>query len=324
MVCVSASLGEKEIIFPEMVAITIGLWIVNKRVWKVYRWQIVLLMTLGAVAGMCIVRYSPLPDLYNLCLAFIFAGSCLLISRSTLIPLISACMLPVLLHTESWVYPLTVFALSLTGVLVQKCMEYYGVRQSFNFTPPERVWRKDLVRWLWLLCFVFLIGSLALWTDSPYLIIPPLVVTFVEMVNSKSGFRARPVQVFLFLVTGASVGTYAQIWGFHYLHLPEGVVASFIILCLFAIFEWTGKYFAPAGALAFIPLVVRQDLLPWLPLQATIGAALFIAIAMLFFQKCYKWDKARLAYCFTPTLLREHLNHRKASIKSRTQTLSQK
>ena len=253
---------EKEILFPEMTALIIGLLIIDKRVWNVKRWQIILLMTLGAAVGICIVRYSPLPYVVNLCAAFAFAGASLLISRATLIPLISACVLPVLLHTESIVYPIAVFSMSVSVVLVQ-------------------------------------------------IILPPLMVTFVEMVNSKAGFRNRPTQVFLFLTTVATLGTVLQIVGHHHLHLPESIIALTIAAILFLIFEWTGKYFAPAGALAFIPMLLPQEGLAWLPLEASIGAALFITIAMVVFQKCYKWNRAQLIFCATPTLLREYMNRKK-------------
>ena len=245
-----------------MTALIIGLLIIDKRVWNVKRWQIILLMTLGAAVGICIVRYSPLPYVVNLCAAFAFAGASLLISRATLIPLISACVLPVLLHTESIVYPIAVFSMSVSVVLVQ-------------------------------------------------IILPPLMVTFVEMVNSKAGFRNRPTQVFLFLTTVATLGTVLQIVGHHHLHLPESIVALTIAAILFLIFEWTGKYFAPSGALAFIPMLLPQEGLAWLPLEASIGAALFITIAMVVFQKCYKWNRAQLIFCATPTLLREYMNRKK-------------
>ena len=254
--------NEKEILFPEMTALIIGLLIIDKRVWNVKRWQIILLMTLGAAVGICIVRYSPLPYVVNLCAAFAFAGASLLISRATLIPLISACVLPVLLHTESIVYPIAVFSMSVSVVLVQ-------------------------------------------------IILPPLMVTFVEMVNSKAGFRNRPTQVFLFLTTAATLGTVLQIVGHYHLHLPESIVALTIAAILFLIFEWTGKFFAPAGALAFIPMLLPQEGLAWLPLEASIGAALFITIAMVVFQKCYKWNRAQLIFCATPTLLREYMNRKK-------------
>lgn len=311
MVAVAEYTDEKEIIFPEMVALTIGSWIVNKQVWRIRRRQIILLMTLGAVTGLCIVRYSPLPQLFNLCLAFTFAGACLLISRTTLIPLISACMLPVLLQTESWVYPAAVFLMSVTLVVIQKWMEKQGWRQKIIITAPEKPRKKDINRWGLSLIFVFIVTSLAVWTGFQFLIIPPLIVTFTEMVHSKAGFRNRPVQVLLFLIAAVSLGTLAQFWGYYYLHLPQSIVALFIAICLFGIFELTGKFFAPAGALAFIPMIIPKENLCWLPLQAAAGAVLFIAIAMLFFQQCYKWSRAQLIYCLTPTLLREYLDSRK-------------
>lgn len=305
MIAISTYTGEKEIIFPEMAALTIGLWIVDKRVWKVNWWQIILLMTLGAVGGICIVRYSPLPYVLNFSLAFMFAGTCLLISRATLIPLISACMLPVLLHTETWLYPIAVLSLSVIAVSGQKLMERFGIRQPIEAVFAEKTGMKDIARWSAMLFFVFFVSLLAVLLDCPYFIIPPLVVTFAEMVNSKAGFRNRPTQIFLFLTVAATLGSMSQLIGYYYLHLPEGVIALFIAGCLFCIFEWTGKYFAPAGALAFIPMLASRDSLMWLPLQASIGAALFITAAMVVFQQCYKWNRAQLIFCMTPTVLRK-------------------
>lgn len=311
MVGVAEWLGEKEVIFPELMALTIGAWIIDKRVWRVKWWQMVMLMSLGAVIGVCIVRYSFLPFPVNLALAFAFAGLCLLFSRATLIPLISACMLPVLLHTETWIYPLSVFLLSLVLVLGQKGMEKADIRHKIDYVPADRKWKRDLFRWLSLLLFVYLLSLAAYRMGYRYLVIPPLVVMFTEIVTSKAGFRARPTQLFLFMLTASLLGTGFQIIGYHYLHLPETVVALGIILCLFAIFEWTGKYFAPAGALAFIPMIVLSENLIWLPLQASIGAAAFITIAMIVFLQCYKWSRAQLVYCATPTLLRKYLSKKR-------------
>lgn len=116
MIGAAELLMEREIIFPEMAALTIGMWIVDKRVWQVSRASMVALMILGAVTGVCIVRYSPFPLLVNLAFAFIFTAVCLTLFRATLVPQISACMLPVLLGTESWVYPVAVLVMSVIVV----------------------------------------------------------------------------------------------------------------------------------------------------------------------------------------------------------------
>ena len=313
MVGIAGVLGEKEIIFPEMAALTIGMWIVDKRVWRVKRWQMVVMMTAGAVAGVCIVRYSSLPQLANLCMAFVFAAVCLLSTRTTLIPLISACMLPVLLGTESWVYPLAVCVMSLIIVTGQKLMEMFRVRNKIVFEPKEEGWKEEVGKWTGVLCSILVLAALAIYTANYYFIIPPLIVAYVEFVSSKAGFRNRPVQIVLLLVTASAIGTLFQIVGHYYFHLPEWVVALCVFIVLFTVFEWIGKFFAPVGALALIPMIVPEEGLAWMPLQVAVGATLFIAMGLVFFQQCYKWPRAQLVYCLTPEYLRNRLHNKKES-----------
>lgn len=307
MAGVAERTGEREILFPEMVALTIGLWIVDKRVWKVRGRQIVCLMTLGAVAGVCLVRYSPLPAPADFCVAFALAGGCLLISRTTLIPLLSACMLPVLLQTDSWVYPTAVCAMSFVVVAVRKGMERLGVRIRTDFVPADKPTGRDALRWLGMLGCVAGACLLAYGTGCPYLILPPLVVTFVEMACSKAGFRYRPVQVFLILTAAVTIGTAARFFGCIVLHLPQYAVALFVAAALFALFERMGKPFAPAGALAFIPMLVPAETLAWLPVQAAAGAALFIVLALTAFMRCDRWSRAQRIFCLMPFPARAYL-----------------
>lgn len=303
MVAVAEMLHEKEILFPEMAALVIGMWIVDKRVWKVRCWQMLWLMTLGAGAGVLIVLYSSLPLAFNVTLAFLFAAVCLLFARSSLFPLISACVLPVLLGTKSWIYPLSVFVMTLIIISVQRWMETGGLRNVITYEPVERHWPVDVKRWIYLLISVFFVSCLAVYTSNFYFIIPPLIVAYVEFVNSKSGFRNRPVLTVLLLVTGSLVGTFFQWIGYYCLGLPETVVAFIVFVVLFLIFEWLGKLFAPVGALALIPMLLPPDALVWLPLQVLVGASLFIAMGMIFFQQCYKWSRAQLIYCLIPHYL---------------------
>lgn len=307
MVGAAELLEETEVIFPEMAALTIGMWIIDKRVWRVKRWQMVTLMGVGAIAGVCLVRYSSLPLIVNLCLAFLFAAASLFVSRATLVPVISACMLPVLLRTESWVYPAAVFVMSLIVVSGQKWMEKGGIRHEILFEPAERFWKKDMIRWASLLTCVLVMAAIALFTASPFLIVPPLIVAFVEFTNSKAGFRNRPVQMVLLLVTGALLGTFGQLVGHYYLSLPESVVALFVFVILFTVFELVGKFFAPVGALALLPMLLPEKTLIWFPLQVAAGSILFIGIGLIFFMQCYKWPRAQLVYCLTPVYLRDRL-----------------
>lgn len=310
MVGTAEIVQEKEIIFPEMAALTIGMWIVDKRVWRIRRLYIPVLLTIGACFGLGIVLYSPFSLVLNVGIAFLFAGACLFLTRASLYPLISACVLPVLLKTESWVYPLSVFIMSLIITGVQKLLEKGHLRNEIIYEPIEREWKKDLFRWFSLFLSVSLVAFLAVHTANFYFIIPPLMVSFVEFVNSKAGFRNRPVLTILLLITGALIGCLFQLVGYYYLGIPEIFVALGIFVVLFTLFEWLGKFFAPVGALALIPMVLPRDALTWLPLQVAIGAILFIGIGLFFFQQCYKWSRAQLVYCLIPHYLLSRINNR--------------
>ena len=76
MTGVAEILHEKEIIFPEIAALIIGMWIVDKRVWHIEAGQMLSLMTLGACTGVLLVLYSSFPLVVNVAIAFLFA--CLL------------------------------------------------------------------------------------------------------------------------------------------------------------------------------------------------------------------------------------------------------
>lgn len=311
MIGIAELLHEKEIIFPEMAALTIGMWIVDKRVWRVKYWQMLSLMTGGACAGVLLVIYSPFSLVVNVAFAFLLAAIGLLLTRASLFPMISACVLPVLLKTESWVYPLSVFIMTLIIIMTQRLMEHFGMRKIITYEAAERHWRADGFRWLSLMVSVFAVACLAVYTSNFYFIIPPLMVAYVEFVNSKAGFRNRPVLTILLLFIGSLVGTVFQLVGYYYLGLSETVVALFIFIVLFTLFEWLGKFFAPVGAMALIPMLLPPETLPWLPLQALVGAVLFIAIGMVFFQQCYKWSRAQLVYCLIPHYLLNRLNRSK-------------
>lgn len=311
MIGVAELLHEKEVLFPEMAALTIGMWIVDKRVWKVKYWQMLLLMTFGACAGVLVVLYSPFVLVINVALAFLCAAIGLFIARASLFPMISACVLPVLLETESWVYPLSVFVMTLIIIVAQQWMEHLGIRKPIIYEAVERHWPTDSFRWLCLMISVFAVACLAVYSSNIYFIIPPLIVAYVEFVNSKAGFRNRPVLTVLLLFVGSVIGTVFQLVGYYYLGLPEIVVALFSFIALFTLFEWLGKFFAPVGAMVLIPMLLPAEALPWLPFQVLVGATLFIAMGMVFFQQCYKWSCAQLIYCLIPHYLLSQLNQNK-------------
>ena len=57
MVSIAEITGEREIIFPEVAALVVGSWVLEKQPWKVSKVGLVGLMTLCSIVGVLIVRY---------------------------------------------------------------------------------------------------------------------------------------------------------------------------------------------------------------------------------------------------------------------------
>lgn len=285
MVAVSELADQREVLFPEAAALGVGMWVVDKHVWRVRRWQVVVLMSTGATVGLCLALYSPLPTAANLAAAFLFAAACLTLTQTALVPLLSAVMLPVLLDAENWSYPLSVFVLTLVLSAGQLLMERIGLRRKIPYEAVPRRTGEALKRWGLLLLVVLVVAALPLRMGYTYCILPPLVVTFVEFANSPSGFRKVPFTIFLLLAGAALLG-----FGLHallhvVLGLPAWVTCPVLLPALFALFEWRGRLFAPASAVALIPLLIPTSELPRFPLQALVGAAVFVGAAHLLFSR---------------------------------------
>ena len=279
-VAVANLFGQRAMLYPVIAALVIGAWVVDKHVWCVSRRQMILLLTVCAAAGAMISLYSPFSQPVNMTLAFCIAAIALFLSRSSLMPAISTSLLPVMLHIGSWMYPATVFCLATIVVLVQKLMERIGWRHHvLHFQPFERS-TIDLYKWCILAVIVGIFSFLSNDYHLPFLMLPPVVVCLSEMIYSNAGFKHRPFMTLLLMVAAITLGTL-----FQYLHirfsLPQAVSAAICILLLLALFHLCGKYFAPAGALSIIPMLLPTEHLIAIPLQTTVGLILFQSLALL-------------------------------------------
>ncbi|MCD0473015.1 hypothetical protein LPB87_01255 [Flavobacterium sp. EDS] len=303
MIGVSEWLDEKEILFPEMAALVLGLWVIDKKIWTVSRPMLIVLMTVCAVFGILLVRYSPFPLLANIAISFVFTSLCLITSRTTLIPITSAAMLPVLMGTHSLVYPISVFIMSILVVTGQWFLEKNKLRQT-PLLHNKKQYIHNPKHWIKLFFWLLLIAVIPVSTGQIYLIVPPLVVMFIEFSSSKAGFRNRPVQVYSIMVISAVLGTLFQYYLHSKLGLPLVHTVLLLFSCLFILFEIVGKPFAPACAIALVPMIIPQENILSYPFQVAIGTGVFLFVAMFFFQKCYRWRRAQLFVCFVPQVIR--------------------
>ena len=158
MVLIAEISGEREIIFPEICALTIGAWVAEQQPWMTNKRRIFLLMSLAALFGVLIVRYVSIPLLGQVCLCFAFTGFILTLFKTNFVPIISACILPVYLRTDSWVYPISVSVMALIIIIAQWLMEKYHFRPVNNFVPCEFNVKEQIIKWSKLLLVFGLIA----------------------------------------------------------------------------------------------------------------------------------------------------------------------
>lgn len=119
--------GEKEILFPEIAAIAAGALIAPKFAWKTSKLRLFVLICIGAVMGLLISMFVPLTLGAKLCIAFLAASLLFQFSGTTFAPVISSVVLPVMLGTNSAIYPIAAAVLTLLIIMERLLIEKLGI-----------------------------------------------------------------------------------------------------------------------------------------------------------------------------------------------------
>lgn len=285
MVLIAELTGEKEIIFPEIVALVIGAWIADKQPWIVNKRKLFFLMTLSAFVGVMVVRYLYIPLFAEVMLCFIFTGIILTFTGTTLLPVISACILPVYIGITSWVYPISVGIMAFFIILFQWILEKYRFRRKNVYSAPEIDYKMECVKWVKLCAILIVVLLVPIKTNYLFIAAPPLIVAFAELANTKSQARKHPFKIYFLLCMAAFSGSALKEVLIMYLHMPLVVCAVLACILLFMTFERLNVLFPPAGAILLLPLILSGSDLMWYPLEVAVGSAVFITAAMLFFRE---------------------------------------
>lgn len=292
MVLMSELLHTSAILFPEILALLTGMWVMPRMPWRVERGQIPVLMTLCAVWGVILSRWSPLPTAMTVGIAFLGAALLLMAVRSTLLPVLSACILPVLLREQSWVYPAAVLLMTLLLCLGQLLLERFGLRSP----QPAEVWswnsREEAFRWPVAIGTVTVLAAVGVTLGVPCVAAPPLAVLLSELSFKESPAAPHSLQIWVVTVCCAVAGALARWLLCIQLGLPltaAALAASSIAMVLFAMLR---RPFPPSAALALLPLLLPEELLPTYPLQVIIGTTVCVLVAA-----CIRWSSEE---AFTP------------------------
>jgi hypothetical protein len=275
--------SQREIIFPEILAIMTGAWIAKRQPWSVNKRRIFLLTCLASILGVGIVKYIHVQLFFQVALCFLIVGICLVSLRTNFIPIISACILPIYLGTDSWIYSVSVSVMALVIIIGQWLMEKYHMRPINHYSSEEFDLKKEFLWWVKLFVIFGIISIIPLKSRNLFFLAPPLIVTFVEFANPTSPLRKRALNVFEILVFASIVGTVFRMMFNLYFDCPLVICAIFACIFLFVAFDYSRIMFPPAGAILLLPMVLRVEDLKFFPIEVSIGAMIIIPLTMFLF-----------------------------------------
>lgn len=284
MIIIAELSGEKEIIFPEICALTIGAWISEHQPWMCNKRKMFFLVSVASLFGILVTRYMPFPLILQVCICFGFTGIVLTLTRTTLIPIISACILPVYLGSKSWIYPISVTVMALIIITAQWLMEKYHLKPKNKYIPCDFDLKEEIIKWTKLLLVFALLALIPFKHHQIYFLAPPLIVMFTEFANIKSPLRGKPFRIIAIMTGASAIG-----WAFReifnmYLHLPLTICATLACCILFFAFDRVKTLFPPAGAILLIPMILKSEYLQFLPLEVFAGSTILIFAAKLLFR----------------------------------------
>lgn len=272
--------GEKEIIFPEIAALALGAWVMERPPWSGTALQYWLSPSLAALSGVLIVRYfdyAPLPMITG---AFCLVVLQLKLMRSGILPSISAAILAIITRCDSWLYPLSVCVLTgLVGLGYRLRMGQVAGEATRGENRGTSDWSSaELAHWSRLLAALVCVSAVAVGCGRLFMVAPPLIVALAELSRPGGKLRDRWGAILGLLIFAAFSGAFWFGLLRTTLGLPLWLCAGTATLTIFIAYHRLRLPFPPAVAIALLPTIVPPDSLWSYPWQVTAGSAAFVAM----------------------------------------------
>lgn len=280
--------GQAEIIFPEIAALALGAWVMEKSPWPGTDFHFWFSPSLAALTGILIVRYVTYAPFFMITAAFCLVVLQLKLSRSAVLPSISAAILPIITRSESWWYPLSVCVL--TGLIAlgrvamnRRTPENDPAAGTFD-RGKEKAWSlRERLHWGKLLAGVTLVTAVAVGFDFTFMVAPPLIVAFIELSKPGGVLRDKAGRAFTLLGLAAFSGV-SWLYLMHTVfHLPIWISACLSTPTVFLLYHALRLPFPPAVAIALLPAILPEDALLMYPVQVLAGSAGFVVLSKAFF-----------------------------------------
>lgn len=281
MVGAAQASGLNELLFPEALALLCGAWMLPRQAWNVDRPRMFALMVAGAVLGLCLNRLLDANVWIRAVLGYAFCAAAMALVGTDMTPMLSATILPILLGTTSWVYPVAVAALVALVAWGQMALERLGLREVVRFAPHRQPWRGALRSWGPRIAVFSLISAPFYLAGAKLFCVPPLVVAFTSLTNPDLPLRSHPACAWASLALAAVIGGFGRTV-VEEANLPLLVIVA--VCYVLQVLSWSllGTWLPPAGAVLLLAFIVPYAGPFTYVLEVSVGAALWVGVAMLF------------------------------------------
>lgn len=286
MTGISEILDDKEIIFPEIAALAVGYVCAPKRSWMVNSARMFILITSSAVIGLLISLFMPGSLYIKVLTAFIVAQLIYMYSGTSLAPLISAVVLPVLIESDSVSYIISAAGMTAAIILFHEIFVKKKILPDESYTPEPAPDKEAYLRFLARTAFAAAFLIIALKSGWRFMAAPPLLVAFTELSEHWSPSSSlKPYRVILLLTGCALAGSACRYIFTMRLGLPLTFAALLAAAIMLAIIYLTGLFMPPAGAITILAMLIPEGAVILYPLEALIGVSAFMAVSVLISQK---------------------------------------
>ncbi len=271
----------EEIIFPEAFALVAGGLYSPRQVWNVSKPRFIILMSIGGFVGYFLSAVSTLYLPLKILIALIIGAFLLLVSGTGIYPVVSSMVLPVLMNTKSLLYPISVVAITLAVVLFQILFEKAKITEKRKYEKTNFFAKNDLPKWAVIIISVLVVGTAGINLGAKFLIAPPLIVGFCELMFGEKKSTKALARMYLFTIFGALLGGVASYFMLAKFELDAVIVTLIIGVIMLAIGGAFKIYFPPAYALSILPTIINENMRLIYPVLIGIGFAIFIIISVL-------------------------------------------
>lgn len=290
MIAAAELTGEKEIIFPEVAALSAGCFLAPALTWKTSYMKMLICIALCALFGVLIVRFVPLPLTAQFVLAFAVGQLVLFFSRTTFAPMISAIALPVLIQTKSAVYIAAAIFLTMLVVALRLLLEALGKKTRAAYEPVHHEAKSFWIAAAFRTALVALFAGTCLHFSVPFCIAPPLLVAFTELTSKNNASSKRLIAVVALVALCALSGALCRYLLTMQLSLPLTVSAICTCVPVLLLVRTFAFPFPPAAAMSQLALLIPDEAVAAYPLEVCAGICLFAIFALCF--ERISWRKA--------------------------------